>query len=499
MNNKPDSSVKLFSYTDDLPTNGKGLLIPGGEAKSHPEIDVFSDQATSGGGYRSTRIVATFVSFAAVMFLGASGFQVMNNSQTAAPIVTVVGADTDETVVVDYGASQQLKNLSVLEETREAFIDESATFIEIDLSQNQLRFFVEGVLLKSMEIDRYGEDNSWWDIPAGLYQVEKTETESFSTIGQVNFPHAITFQGNYMIHGVPEYQTGESVDEEFNGGGVWLSNEDALELFEVAEVGQPVLVQAAGRELTSSFVFEPKVLGVSTKSYLVKDIETGAILASQNYQQPLPIASVTKLMTAVVATEEIDLDSRVRLGEEELIQSLVPRLSGRSSVSVYTLLKLLLVESSNEAADVIAHEVGLSDFIDAMNNKAKDIGMDNTNFDDPSGLSSDNTSTAEDMFTLIKYMYNDKSFLLDITADVELSNVYLDEEFSELINFNEVENIDNFIAGKVGETEAAGLTSLTLHEVTIQGEDRVVVVVLLGTDDRNRDIGTLLSDIESRY
>jgi D-alanyl-D-alanine endopeptidase (penicillin-binding protein 7) len=213
----------------------------------------------------------------------------------------------------------------------------------------------------------------------------------------------------------------------------------------------------------------------------------------------VPIASITKLMTAVIATEEISLDTRVRSTSESFVTSLIPRLADRSSVSMYSLLQLLLVESSNEAAETIAGQIVREEFIKAMNDKARQLGMLNTNFSDPSGLSSENISSVEDLYRLTKYIYDNKKFILDLTVNSGLSNAYVGDEFSDLVNFNQIEDVANFVGGKVGETNDAGQTSVSLHEINVQGKIRTVAVVVLGSDNRSDDIKQLLSYTTERF
>jgi D-alanyl-D-alanine endopeptidase (penicillin-binding protein 7) len=204
-------------------------------------------------------------------------------------------------------------------------------------------------------------------------------------------------------------------------------------------------------------------------------------------------------MTAVVSAEKINLDARVRVASPTFVTSLIPRLRESSTVSMYSLLQLLLVESSNEAAETIAGELGRQEFIDSMNTKARQLGMLNTNFADPSGLSASNTSTVEDLYKLTKYINDDRSFIFNLTADRATDNVYVGGEFSDLTNFNEVEDMDNFIGGKVGETLAAGQTSVSLHAINVAGKEREVAIIILGSESRNEDVEKLISHVESQF
>ena len=247
------------------------------------------------------------------------------------------------------------------------------------------------------------------------------------------------------------------------------------------------------------FLYEPKVPELLTPHYLIADVESSTVLAASDLDGIAPIASVTKLMTALVAAEFINLDKSVSVDQPTFVHSLIPRLGERSKVSLYSLLQLLLVESSNEAAEVIAAQVGLERFVELMNEKAKALGMKDSVFADPSGLSSANVSTVRDLLRLAQYIYENRSFILELTANQDLPTAYVSGEFGELLNFNKVENLDNFIGGKVGETIAAGQTSVTLHRLVVKGSERIVAIIILGSKDRTADVTALFRYAEERF
>lgn len=499
MSEKTDSSVKLFSYSDDQPVDGKGLLIPTpGDLRIKSTYKPYSIRHISSITY--TRAAFSVFGLLALVLLGTSGYGLVYRSNlVASPIVTVVDPNSQNTTTMEYGPQEALSKNTFFIETRDAFVDEGLTFIEVDISSKQLRFFQNGVLLQSAEILSTGEAGSLWDTPSGLYQIKSKEEILFTSTGQVYLPWLITFQGNYRIHGWPAYPNKTPVGADFNGGGIRLDDSSAEALFEYAKKGLPVLVHLDIKKKRDTFVYEPQVPELDTKHYFIADIENGTILAASDLDKIAPIASLTKLMTAIIASEELSLDSQVRAASPSFVTSLVPRLADRSSVSMYSLIQLLLVESSNEAAETIAGELGREQFIEAMNAKARQLGMMDTSFADPSGLSAENVSSVADLYILTKYIYNDKKFIFDITANETLSTVYVGGEFDGLINFNEVEDMENFVGGKVGETNAAGQTSVSLHKLKFQGVERTLAIILLGSEGRREDINTLISYAQNRF
>lgn len=496
MLDKPKDTLQLIVHESDIPHEGKGELIP----------QSFTPTAIQELPPKKSRALQTIaragvVGAAALLFMlaGTVGYGVMSSAgQVASPVVTIVDPYTLEATTLDVGPQIALSQMNFFVETRDAFIDDEVTFVEIDISREQVRYFESGVLVQSAKIERVAEPGSWWETPSGMYEVSETEEEFFSSLAQAQLPYVIRFEENFMIHGEPTYPDGSAVSEEFLGGGIRLANADALQLYESVQVGTPILVHKAD-ENPDTFVYEPPVPDIDLEHYFIADIENDTVLASSDFDEVVSIASLTKLMTAVVAAEELQLDQRVFVSSPNFVTSLVPRLANRSSVSMYSLLQLLLVESSNEAAEVIAAELGREEFIAAMNTKARQLGMLHTTFADPSGLSSDNISSVGDLYQLTKYIHQNRQFILDITRDVDLPSAYVGGDFKGLINFNEIEDTTGFVGGKVGETLAAGQTSISLHELPIKGVTRTVVVIVLGSQERTEDVQALVSFVEEQY
>jgi len=103
-----------------------------------------------------------------------------------------------------------------------------------------------------------------------------------------------------------------------------------------------------------------------------------------------------------------------------------------------------------------------------------------------------------DLFRLAQYIAAHRGFILELTANQHLPTAYTDGQFGDLTNFNTMEGID-FIAGKIGETRAAGQTSLSLHKVVIDGEERIIALVVLGSEDRTSDVTRLLALLYERF
>ncbi len=148
-------------------------------------------------------------------------------------------------------------------------------------------------------------------------------------------------------------------------------------------------------------------LDLKSSVALVMDSETNEILFSKNPNAVLPIASLTKLMTAVVVTEaKLPLNETLTITDDDVDteKNSRSRLRVGTSLSREEMLHLALMSSENRAAHALgrAYPGGLEAFVAAMNHKAQELGMNDTHYVEPTGLSSRNQSSARDLATLVK-------------------------------------------------------------------------------------------------
>ena len=140
---------------------------------------------------------------------------------------------------------------------------------------------------------------------------------------------------------------------------------------------------------------------------LVQDARSGEILIAKNQGAVLPIASITKLMTAMVILDSgVNLEQRVAISDEDYdnLKGTRSRLRPGSVLTRDELLLLALMSSENRAAFSLARTYpgGITAFVAAMNDKARALGMADTKFIDPTGLSSGNVSTAQDLARMVR-------------------------------------------------------------------------------------------------
>ena len=150
-------------------------------------------------------------------------------------------------------------------------------------------------------------------------------------------------------------------------------------------------------------------LDLKSSVALVVDQDTDEVLFEKNTHAVLPIASITKLMTALVTVESnLPLDEELVVSQSEIVRANVrSNLRPGMKMTRDTALHLALMSSENRAAQLLGRTYpgGLDAFVEAMNAKARMLDMSDSHFADPTGLSSDNRSSANDLVKLVKAAY----------------------------------------------------------------------------------------------
>ncbi len=230
-----------------------------------------------------------------------------------------------------------------------------------------------------------------------------------------------------------------------------------------------------------------KPVKISAASYLVADLETGKVLASKNINQQLPIASVTKLMTAIVADETLGLDTKTTVSASAInTYGTQGELKKGESYSVLEMFYPLLLESSNDAAEALAQTKNRTQFVGDMNGKAKSIGLLNTTYEDASGLSSGNQSTVTDLFRLTQYISKYREYIFEISTEKE-KKLGKKTWFSN----SRFRSDDDYKGGKNGYTDEALKTQIVLFEEPFDKDERTIVYIVLRSTDVAYDIKML--------
>ena len=150
-----------------------------------------------------------------------------------------------------------------------------------------------------------------------------------------------------------------------------------------------------------------KVVYLRSQAVMVQDAETGEIVINKNSEAVVPIASITKLMTAMIILDRgLDLEQRIVVSREDVdtVKGTRSRLMPGSVLTRDELLLLALMASENRAAAALGRTYpgGMAAFVKAMNEKAVELGMSDTSFVEPTGLSPSNLSSPRDLVKLVR-------------------------------------------------------------------------------------------------
>lgn len=230
-------------------------------------------------------------------------------------------------------------------------------------------------------------------------------------------------------------------------------------------------------------------LKVSAKAYLVGDLDTGEIILKKNENAKLPIASVSKLITAFVAKELPSEEGTAIVSKTALATyGKNGNLRAGEKISLSHLFYPLLLESSNDSAEVIAEFFGREMFLSKMNQLAELLELPNTAFADPSGLSSSNQSSVSDLFKIAGYIQKEKPEIFDISKKggfVTAAHTWSSS--------NQFRLEKGYLGGKSGYTAPAKETVISLFSLPLAEDgDRNIVITLLGSDSRYRDVQSIL-------
>ncbi|MDP3792588.1 MAG: serine hydrolase [bacterium] len=233
---------------------------------------------------------------------------------------------------------------------------------------------------------------------------------------------------------------------------------------------------------------------ISAKSALVYDTRSGRFLFEKNSNIKLPIASLTKIMSAVIVLEKFSLDDLVTISDSSIrVDGEKQDLYLGEKISVRNLLKLMLIESSNDAAyALVAHaKINGIDFIQAMNLKAESLGMVNSNFIDSAGLNDNAHSTVQDLIKLVEYSLNYQE-IWNISAEKIAIVGSSDEKIKHTARSTNllIGLIKDLVGGKTGYTEGAGQCMILV--ASVPNYPSKIVSIVLGSSDRFGDIQTLI-------
>jgi serine-type D-Ala-D-Ala endopeptidase (penicillin-binding protein 7) len=236
--------------------------------------------------------------------------------------------------------------------------------------------------------------------------------------------------------------------------------------------------------------FDPRRLALHSASVLVLDQTTGQPLLEKHPDTVVPIASISKLMTAMVVLDAgLDLNEVIAISEEDVdtLKGTRSRLPVGTTMTRETAMLLALMSSENRAANALGRHYpgGMPAFVAAMNRKAMSLGMFSSRFEEPTGLSSNNVATAHDLARMVAASANYPEIRhFSTTAEAKLE---LNGRVRDFGNTNALVRNDNWEIGvsKTGYISEAGRCLVMQARVA----DKPVVIVLLDSNGKMTRVG----------
>ncbi len=227
------------------------------------------------------------------------------------------------------------------------------------------------------------------------------------------------------------------------------------------------------------------------------------VILEKNSQSKLPLASITKLMTYLVAADFYKNDQPIKISKDIISQpESLGGLNEGEILEVKELIPMMLIESSNDAAFALSKLIGQEGFVGLMNLKAKELGLANTYFYNPTGIDPEalnlppdqiNYSTAWDIAYLTKYLLFSQPEFLNIVSQKEYPLYQTNGKLHHILkNTNELlQKMPTVIGGKTGTTDRAGECLMVIMKG--KSPDDYFIGVVLNSKNRFEDMETLLS------
>jgi len=242
-------------------------------------------------------------------------------------------------------------------------------------------------------------------------------------------------------------------------------------------------------------------LELGAEAALAMRADGGRVYYNKNMEIRRPVASLTKLMTAIVVLEnyqptmviKVPLSAVKREGSKGDLRP-------SEEITVRSLFSIMLIDSSNDAAVALADKN--PDFISLMNKKAKELGLLNTHFTNPDGLDEENNySSALDVFKIFSYLINTHSEIFEILKTKNMIVYSSDGKIEHrLKNTNELlGRVSEVVAGKTGYTgEAGGSLALLISGMSF-GDKNEIITIVLGSPDRFLESEKLIQWLKEAY
>lgn len=233
---------------------------------------------------------------------------------------------------------------------------------------------------------------------------------------------------------------------------------------------------------------------LTAESVLMYDLTENKILYEKDPDMKRPMASLTKIMTAIIAIENRKPDDKYIVTKEDIVGQDSMGVDPGELYDFQDLLYGLLLPSGNDAAEVFAHNYpsGRTGFVEAMNNKAKALGMLNTHYTNPSGLQGDGQqyTTAYDLLILTKYALEQDPLFAQVvsTGTYDIPQTSTHKEIGIVNETNLLTTYPGVKGVKTGYTPEAGLCLVTYLDYG----DHKIIGIILNSQNRRGEMKELL-------
>lgn len=244
--------------------------------------------------------------------------------------------------------------------------------------------------------------------------------------------------------------------------------------------------------LRNASVAEPQV---SAKSVLVMNFKRNRILYEKNAGEILPLASLTKLLSALVTLETFPLDKPITF-DRNIIDTFgeAGDFKVGEVVSARHLLFSSLIASSNDAITALSSDLGMENFVSLMRSKAIELGVKKITIADPAGLSSQTAASSMEFAKIARAAFSN-DFIMQILSIPEYSFKSLSNAPHKLISTNDLIFDSRIIGAKTGTLKDSGQNYAALVK---EGEEKLLVIIM-GSSNRTKDALTLLNWLDQGF
>lgn len=232
----------------------------------------------------------------------------------------------------------------------------------------------------------------------------------------------------------------------------------------------------------------------TARSVLVFDTTSEKVLYEKNSKAKVPMASLTKIMTAIIALENPKKDNKYIVHSSDLVGEDSMGLTSGEVLTLKELMYGMILHSGNDAAEVFASNFkgGRTGFLKTMNDKVKSLGLSNTNFTNPTGLEGDGDqhTTAYDLMVITRFALVNFPLFAEVSKTFDI-NIVRNSNHKQYILENETNLLSSYpgVKGvKTGYTPEAGLCLVTYLDY---GGHKIIAVIL-GSENRRQEMKDLL-------